>query len=478
MTRRHESHMTQADLFSRNMEQDPILRSTIIAVIVLDTEPDWDRLVRMIDRGTRVVPKFRQKLVTAPFGLAPPRWVADPDFDLSWHLRHVSMPAPADLGVVLDFARTAGMDAFDDARPLWEFTLLSGLDNGRTALVTKVHHALTDGIGGVQIASEIVDFVRAGTDRGALPAPPDSGSTPSSMSTLADTIAWNWSTGLNLARAGASTLLSVAGRTVRNPIGAVREAAVAAGSVVRFARPIADTLSPVMTRRSLGRHFAVLDVPVNALQHAANDAGSTINNAFLASVLIGLRSYHESHHATVKELRVTVPISLRTESDPIGGNRITLARFGLPLDVADTSELIRRVGAVVEGWRHEPAVPLSSAIAGVLNLVPVSYLTEMLKHVDFVASNVPGSPVPLYLAGAEIERYYAFGPTLGTAFNVTLMSHTDTCCIGINADTAAIPDLPVMTECIAAGFRTVLGLSADRSIDTTVDIPWLGTTTS
>ncbi|MFE3025366.1 wax ester/triacylglycerol synthase domain-containing protein [Nocardia tengchongensis] len=79
------------------MEQDPSLRSTIVTVLILDTEPDWDRLLRMLDRGTRAVPRFRHRLVAVPWGLTPPRWLPDPDFDLCWHVRHLALPAPADL---------------------------------------------------------------------------------------------------------------------------------------------------------------------------------------------------------------------------------------------------------------------------------------------------------------------------------------------------------------------------------------------
>src|SRR6266568_2402182 len=130
-----ESHMTQSDLFTWSLEQDPMLRSTSVTVFVLDAPLDWDRLVRMIDRGTRVVPKFRQRLVIVPWGLTPPRWDPDPDFDLSWHMRRVVLPVPGDLSSVLEFARIDAMTVFDPARPLWHCTVLDGLDGDRSALV-------------------------------------------------------------------------------------------------------------------------------------------------------------------------------------------------------------------------------------------------------------------------------------------------------------------------------------------------------
>ncbi|MEV6134757.1 wax ester/triacylglycerol synthase domain-containing protein [Nocardia sp. NPDC051990] len=447
--------MTQTDLFTWSMEQDPALRSTIITVLVLDREPEWNRFWHSIDRGTRMVPKFRHRLAAVPLGLAPPRWIPDDDFDLPWHVRHVIAPAPADLSTVLEFARTEAMTAFDPARPLWRITAMGGLDGAECALVLKVHHSLTDGIGGIQIAGEILDFTRAGTPREHEP----SGDTPPNVrSGLGDIAAWNWSVGAELVRTGLSTVLPAAWRTVTNPIRTVREGVAVANSVVRFARPITSTLSPVMTDRSLGRQLSVLDVSAEALHRAAHAAGCTMNDAFLAAMLIGFRGYHDKHGAPVQHLRVTMPISLRTDRDAIGGNRITLARFTLPLDIAGTADLMRTLDALVADWRREPAIPLSNAIAAAFNRLPVGLLTPMFKHVDFIASDVPGSPVALYAAGAEVERIYAFGPTTGTALNATLISHVGTCYLGINADTAAIPDLPLLTDCLRSGFDTVLTL--------------------
>jgi WS/DGAT/MGAT family acyltransferase len=452
--------MSQSDLFSWKMERDPALRSTIVSVLALDTDPDWDRLVRTIDRGTRIVPRLRHRLVTVPFGLAPPRWIPDSDFDLSWHLRRAALPEPANLSAVLEFARTEAMTAFDPVRPLWRATLLSGLDGTGCALVLTVHHSLTDGVGGIRIATEILDFDRAGTERSHPPEPPSA-----REGGLRDTVAWNWSVGSNLLRSGITAAPRIARLAFTHPARAVRDGGALATSLVRLVRPATTTLSPVMTERGLGRRLAVLDFPVARLHRAARAVGYSMNDAFLTAVLIGLRTYHERHGSQVDQLRVTMPISLRTADDALGGNRITLVRFVLPVDIAEPTDLMRAVNAVVGGWRGEPAIPLSGTVAAALNRLPVGLLTDMLKHVDFVASNVPGSPVPLFLAGARIDRMYAFSPTIGTAFNVTLTSHAGTCYIGINADTAAIPNLAILTDCLSTGFDTVLHLGGESPLE-------------
>ncbi|MGW4330017.1 wax ester/triacylglycerol synthase domain-containing protein [Nocardia sp. NPDC004573] len=457
--------MSQSDLFSWNMERDPVLRSTIVSVLVLDTEPNLDRLLRTMDLGTRIVPRLRQLLVAAPLGLAPPRWVPDPDFDLSWHVRRSVLPDPADMSAVLGFARTEAMTGFDQARPLWRATLLSGLDGTRCALVLTVHHSLTDGIGGIQIATALLDFDRMGTDHGRPPEP-----RADYASALRDIMAWNSAVGSELVVSGVRSTPPAVRRALRDPVRAVRDGVALASSLVRLARPITTTLSPVMTRRGLGRRVSVLDVPLEGLRGTAraagcilNDAFLTLNDAFLSAVVIGLRTYHIRHGVTLDQLRVTMPISLCAPDDPLGGNRITLARFALPAGIAATADLMRAVDTAVSGWRREPAIPLSGLVAAALNRLPARLLTEMLEHVDFVASNVPGSPVPLYIAGARIDRMYSFGPTIGTAVNVTLTSHAGTCNIGINADTAAVPDTETLTKCLAEGFATVLRLGSEHA---------------
>ena len=175
----------------------------------------------------------------------------------------------------------------------------------------------------------------------------------------------------------------------------------------------------------------------------------------------GLRLYHERHGALVDELMVTMPISIRVPGDAEGGNRITLMRIALPVGVADPVERIARSTTRAAAARREPSLKLTQSIAGGLNLLPRWYIGAILRHVDFLASNVPGVPVPVWVGGAAVTMQYAFGPTIGAGVNVTLITYQDTCALGINADSGAIPDLPVFRECLVAGFDEVLALGRE-----------------
>jgi len=159
---------------------------------------------------------------------------------------------------------------------------------------------------------------------------------------------------------------------------------------------------------------------------------------------------------------MTLPINLRHSAHEAGGNRFAPARFPVPLLISDPVERIHAIRGLVRGWRAEPALQMTSTLAGVLNRLPTTTTTAlfggMLKCCDFVTSNVPGAPVPVYSAGARVERLYAFGPPSGAAFNITLISHNEMCCLGIVIDTTAVPDPDFLVEALRAGFDEVLAL--------------------
>jgi hypothetical protein len=234
--------------------------------------------------------------------------------------------------------------------------------------------------------------------------------------------------------------------------------------VASFLAPATTPRSPIIGARSMARRLAALDVPLDDLKRAAKSVGGSLNDAFLASVVGGIQRYHELHGVEPAELRMVMPINLRGEGTALGGNHFTPARFLVPLQIADPEERMRILGVLARAVRDEPAVALTDALALVLNQLPsrmtTAFFGAMLKGSDFVTSNVPGSPFPLYVAGAELERMYPFGPLSGTAANVTLLSHCGACCIGINTDSVAIPDAPDFAKSVEAGFAEVLALGA------------------
>ncbi|MGZ6968740.1 MAG: wax ester/triacylglycerol synthase domain-containing protein [Acidimicrobiia bacterium] len=457
MGKRADPHMRESDAFSWYMERDPLLRSTVVAVMTFDRTPDHGRVLARLERASRIVPGLRHHLVEPPMHLAPPRWVADPSFDLSWHVRRVAAPSPKTLESVLELARKEGMEGFDVARPLWSWTTIEGLEYGHAAAILKVHHALTDGIGGMRLAEELFDLERDAPEPGVGPDAP-APEHPGRAWLALEALAYDAARLAGLCRRGIVSVPRVGARALRHPISTVTDVIRTGQSILRTVQPMGDTFSPVMHDRLLGWHYGVIDISLDDFKRAAKEAGGTLNDAFLAGVASGLRRYHDRHGATVPELRVTMPISIREESDPTGGNRITLMRFAVPVDAPDPTTRIRTLHARAAASRAEPAIPFTNAIAGMLNLLPSGVVGSMLKHADFLASNVPGLQAPIYVGGARVLSLYPFGPTIGAALNVTLLSYCGTCNLGINTDAGAVPDPAVLVESLREGFEEMLEL--------------------
>lgn len=456
--------MSQTDAFTWAMESDPRLRSTVVTVIMLDRSPDWDVVRERFEVLSGSLPIWRQRVVESP-APTPPRWEDASDFDFTFHMRRVSAPEPGNLEGVLEMARVAAMSDFDRARPLWTATLIDGLDGGGAAVLCKFHHALTDGVGGVQIAMTLFDLteeprsIESVQTKSAEPQVHERGMLSDYFDDVADIVRYD----LGLVGKGVTGALGAAPRllfdAVRRPLQTAASAGELAASVYRFVRPLTETGSPLMKERTLVRRLAVHEVPLATLKEAGHRSGGALNDAFVAGISGGLRRYHEQHGVTVGDLHLTMPISIRKEGDDMGGNHITLARFDVPVGVADPAERISETHERTTKARNERSTPYVQLIAGAMNLMPRWYIGSVLRKVDFLASDVPGVPVPVYLGGAKVKVQYAFGPTIGSAVNVTLLTYVDTCALGIDVDTGAIPDFEEFYDCLVAGFDEVLALA-------------------
>ncbi|OBC00401.1 diacylglycerol O-acyltransferase [Mycobacterium sp. 852013-50091_SCH5140682] len=420
-------YLSGADAFMWSLGKDPVLRSTIVTLIELERAPDWQLVADRFDQISRAVPRFRQRVVRS-IPLLPPRWELDPDFDIGFHL-HRSAGSGLRQSDLLALAAAALMAGYDHRRPLWEATFVDGLPDGGGALLCKFDHALTDGIGAVQIATILYDN---------LGMPPEGGRRPSRS--------------LGLAPRAMTAL--------RHPVDAALAAIPTALSIYRAVRPIAGPRSPIMRDRTPTRHLDILEVSKPALQCAGRAAGGSLNDAFIAAVAGGLRRYHECHDVAVDELVLSMPISIRRQDDVAGGNRATLMRLAVPVGITDPARRICEVHERTSKARAERSLAYTQLIASGLNAMPRRYVRSELRRVDFVASDVPGFPLPLRLGGAPVRMQYAFSPTLGASINTTMLTYVDTCAIGINVDTGAIPDPDVLHGCLAAGFDETISIVA------------------
>jgi WS/DGAT/MGAT family acyltransferase len=460
--------MSDSDALLWNNERDPMLRSTILAIMILDAPPDAARAAQAIDRSLARIPRLRQRVALDPFAVAPPRWESDPLFDLGYHVRRLRAPGAGRMRDLLDLVEPIAMQAFDKDRPLWELYQVDGLEDGRTAIAIKLHHAVSDGVGLVRMTSSLVERTRepdpraGGAVRLSLFEEPSEGPRGAFEASL-DALRYRAGRNLDYGSRAAAALARGALDLLRSPTAALRDAAGLARSLGRTLRPISEPLSPLLRGRSLGVHFDVFALPLQDLKRPARVVGGTLNDAFVAAVMGGLRLYHSHHGQPVEALRMTMPINLREgELGERAGNQFAPARFAVPVSLADPAQRMRSIREAVNRERAEPALLLLEDVAGVLSRLPralsVQVFGSMLKAIDFVTSNVPGPPFTVYMAGARVERMFGFGPLSGAALNVTLFSYDGSACITINSDPAAVPDPEFLSECLGKGVAEVLSV--------------------
>jgi WS/DGAT/MGAT family acyltransferase len=454
-----QREMTSFEALMWRMEVDPRLRSPMTIVDLLDRSPDWTRLRTAHEWASRLIPRFRQRVLEPPLGAGVPIWVDDTDFDLDYHLQRVALPAPGDRRQLLDLAQAEAMTPFDRARPPWRAVLYEGLEGKRSAYLLKVHHSMTDGQGGIQLIGLLHSRKRAPSPGKSAP-PARAGEQPGAMHLLAQQLAGAPAAGAR----GARDALRLSARFAARPWSGVTAAARFAGSLERVLAPPPGGPSPLLRSRGLSWRFDSIEVPLDDLKRAGKAAGGSLNDAYIAALLGGLRRYHEALGSPVDTLPMAMPISLRSGDHPMGGNRFAGARFAAPVGAVDPAERVRLVHDFVLNARDEPAIDALGFAAPLLNGLPIGLVARwyagQTASLDLQASNVAGLPWEAYIAGAKIERMLPFGPVPGCAVMATLLSYAGTCCIGINSDAAAVTDPDLLVRCLQEGLDEVLALAS------------------
>ncbi|HEX2211909.1 MAG TPA: wax ester/triacylglycerol synthase family O-acyltransferase, partial [Mycobacterium sp.] len=413
------------------------------------------------DNASRKVLRLRQKVVTPTLPTVAPRWVIDPDFNLDFHLRRIRVPEPGTFRQVLDFAEVAAQSPLDISRPLWTATLVEGLADDRAALVVHLSHAVTDGVGGVEMFANLYDLEREPPPQEFTPLPIPQDLSPNDLmrqgiNRLPGTVAGRMRNAL-------FGVAHVATEVVRDPISRLGSVVEYAMSGARVMGPVADS-SPVLRRRSLSSRSESIDIEFGVLHRAAKAAGGSINDAYLAGLCGALRLYHEAMGVPIDALPMAVPVNLRSDADPAGGNRFAGVNLAAPIGLTDPEIRIRNIRSQMTTKREERAIDMVGAIAPLVGLLPDTVLESMAGSIvnsDVQASNVPVYAGDTFIAGAKVLRQYGLGPLPGVAMMVVLISRSGYCTVTTRYDRAAITDQELWARCLLSGFDEVLALGGD-----------------
>jgi WS/DGAT/MGAT family acyltransferase len=408
-----------------------------------------------------LIPRYRQRLLLVPL-VKDAVWVDDPDFDLDYHVRHVSLRSPGNDEQLRDRCAEILERPLNRARPLWESWVIGGLAGGRFALLTKVHHCMVDGVGGVELLGVLLDAMASNEPSKVPPWRPRPA--PGGGELVRDTMLRRGQRLLNLGR-NLRPAVSDPRRSVRaigNGIGALWSL-VTSG----IQRPHATPFNGPVGRY---RRTAWLSMNLNAVKALGKKLGGTVNDVALATVASGLRRTLERRRAAAKDmtLKVAVPINVRTTAE-CGelGNRVSVMFVRLPLDASDPIaqlRMVRDATARLKGDGQSGAVGLLIQAAewtsgNVLHLAV--RLISSAGLYNLIVTNVPGPPLPFFLLGARMVASYPHLPLFeNQGLGIAILSYAGELYWGLTADPHLMPDLDDLAADISATFQELCGIAA------------------
>jgi diacylglycerol O-acyltransferase / wax synthase len=411
--------------------------------------PSYDDLLEHIRGRLHLVPRFRQKLAHPPVQTGRPFWVDDPNFNLTYHVRHSALPAPGSEEQLRKTAARVFSQQLDRTKPLWELWLVQGLTRKRFALITKTHHALVDGVSGVDIATVLFD-----TKPVPEPAEPDHDwvpdPEPSSASLAAKGVEGLLGTPLRLARR--------VEQAIQHPQATLRQVAEAVEGVGEIGWAFANPAPKVPLNVDIGSHrrFVWLRSDLAQMKRVKDALGGTVNDVVLAVVAGGVREWLHGRGIRTEglELRAQVPVSIRAE-DERGqlGNRLVVMRAPLPVYIADPVRRLQAVTGAMRGVKQSKQALGAEVITRFNDFAPPTLLAQAARInfstrlFNLVVTNVPGPQMPLYVLGRELEDIFPVGflPPHQALF-VAIMSYNGGINFGLLADYDSIDDAEVIAE--------------------------------
>jgi diacylglycerol O-acyltransferase len=410
-----------------------------------------------LTKRLHLAPVFTRKLALMPFDLANPVWIEDDDLDLDYHIRHTVLPKPGTQAQLEALAARLHSSLLDRSRPLWEFYVIEGLADGTMGFYTKVHHAAIDGAAGVALGNAMLDV----TPVPRTVKPPRVRRSHQYQLGVAELLGAALTNTLRQARMIGKLVVplgkalfgrarqSFAERRARTP---EQAASAKAGGRWLWQMPPPTPFNASITNQ---RVFAALSLPLDEAKRIGKAHGASINDLVLWLCSTALRDYlKESRELPAASLVAGVPVSLRAEGDTSMNNQVTMSLVDLATQEPDPLERLRLIRVATASMKNTmgvfgdliptdfPSLGAPWLLSGLVSLYGRSGLADRLRVSNVAISNVPGSQLPLYLAGAKMLDYYPVSIVIhGVALNITVQSYMGQLCFGLIACRRAVPDV-------------------------------------
>jgi diacylglycerol O-acyltransferase / wax synthase len=428
--------------------------------------PWYDAVRAHVASRMHLAPVFTRKLAPMPFDLANPVWIPDEDIDLDYHIRYLVLPKPGTVQQIEALAARLHSSLLDRSRPLWEMYVIEGLADGRVGFYSKVHHAAVDGQAAVAMSTAIFDTTPE--PRRVKPPRPQRRRNRYQLG-VAELLSAALANQIRQVVEFAKLLPPLAGAAVTALRGALAARSAGAaktgpGTRFKFAPP-----TPFNTSITNQRAFVGVSLPLPDVKAIGKAHGASVNDMVLWLCSTALREYLiEADQLPPKSLVAGVPVSLRQEGDTSSNNQVSMSLIDLATQVKDP---LKRLAAIMDGTRAMkaqmgafgnllpkdfPSLGSPWLMSGLASLYGRSRLADRLRVVNVAISNVPGPPMPLYMAGAKLTGIYPTSiVTHGIALNITVQSYMGQLCFGLIACRRAVPDVRELGQHLRRAFEAL-----------------------
>jgi len=447
--------LTGLDSAFLHIEEGGTAHMHVASVMVFEgPAPPYEELLEHILSRLHLVPRYRQRLAFVPFGQGRPVWADDPHFNPRYHIRHTGLPRPEDEAELKQLAGRIFSQRLDRSKPLWEIWLVQRMAGERFALIAKTHHALVDGISGVDITTVLFDAAPepAGTPR--PPVPWVARPLPGRAKLLADALVERSTVPGEMLR-GARAMM----RAPRRALSRAKDTLVGVGATTLAGVSAPAPPSPFNVDITPHRRYTWVDAELAQFKAIKDALGGTLNDVVLAAVSLALGRHMraQGHDTKGLVLKAMVPVSVRAEVERGAlGNRVAAMWAPLPVGVADPVQCLAQVRAEMDDLKRSGQAVGAEALTNLAGFAPPTILSQAARlqarqrFFNLVVTNVPGPQFPLYVLGKRMLRLYPVVPLARRqALGIAVMSYDGKLGFGLLGDYDAMPEL----ETIAGELR-------------------------
>jgi diacylglycerol O-acyltransferase len=451
--------LTALDTTFLHLEDHSAAHMHVASVMIFEgTAPSPQELVDHVVSRLHLVPRYRQRLAYVPYDQGRPVWADDPHFNPRYHIRHTALPKPADEKALKQLAGRLFSQRLDRSKPLWEMWLVDRMAGERFALIAKTHHALVDGISGVDITTVLFDTAPDPVPTSRPPVPWTAKPLPGRAKLLGEAMRERTTVPAEMTR-GARALLRAPRKALSQVVDGL--ASVGATTWAGINAPAPD--SPFNVDIGPHRRYTFVDADLEQFKAIKDSLGGTLNDVVLAAVSLALGRYLRRHDIETDglELKAMVPVSVRADSDRGAlGNQVAAMWAPLPVGVQNPAESLQQISRAMQDLKKSGQAVGAQVLTNLAGFAPPTILSQAARlqarqrFFNLVVTNVPGPQFPLYVLGRRLRVLYPVVPLARRqALGIAVMSYDGHLGFGLLADFDALPEL----ESIASDLKWAIG---------------------